>query len=153
MVCRRYAEIIQEHSSATESTFLNFPHGLLYREGAVYEKDDFSNPFITLVERTKGRQVRTVFCCSHLEADQVAPIVQIDGPPSWIQNCHARSLYNRVPLLAKRIPRKEITMNFPIEALRGPENGAAVLFSQFIYFARYFKRRLLRQLPKQQSAG
>lgn len=95
-IARSYVARIQAKAEALPpGTFLNFPHGLQYANRRLSHTVDFSNAFISFVERHEGGRPSTVYIDSHDQLRQHGCISQVIGRPAWLQVIHQRNLANR----------------------------------------------------------
>jgi putative rhamnosyltransferase len=94
--------------------FLNLPHGYCHRHpgGPTYRVDDWSSPFISLVETVDRTPPMTAVCVSHVEAARVAPVRQVGDYPAWVQVIHGRNLHNR--LRGRPCPEPDLAGEFSV---------------------------------------
>jgi hypothetical protein len=93
-ICRTFVEVIQDSFRAQQFEFLNFTNGYVWHQGKVFRSHFWSNPFISLVERT-GR-ISSVYSGNHMYLSTLGPIRQIPSPAAWMQVVHGRNLVNEV---------------------------------------------------------
>jgi hypothetical protein len=79
---------------SVSEVFINFPHGLQYCEGVVYDFDDVTNAFVSLLER--NTPPHTVFWVDHPDIYKKAPVAQIETRPIFLQNVHGQNVYNYI---------------------------------------------------------
>lgn len=95
-VCRRFVERVQEKFTANGQTeFLNFTHGYILQERSLYQVQEPSNAFITMVEPL-GTTLQTVMVGDHTKLSERGPVRQIDGQPGWVMVVHGRNVMNKV---------------------------------------------------------
>jgi hypothetical protein len=92
-IAKGYIEKIQEEFRCQSFEFLNFTTGYLLHQNRIFSVSQTSNPFITLIE--KSRPFQTVFCGNHQHLSRFGPIKQIRGVPGWLQVIHGRNLRNK----------------------------------------------------------
>lgn len=89
-------EIVQSQGSErmkpSDTLYINFPNGLQLFEGDFYSFRDVTNAFVSLVERSDDPH--TVFWVDHPAIHDVAPVVQAETQPLWLQNLHDINVYN-----------------------------------------------------------
>lgn len=76
--------------------FINFPNGLQYCEGTVYDFRDVTNAFVSLLERKRDEPPHTVFWVDHPDIYKKAPVAQIEAKPIFLQNVHGSNVYNYI---------------------------------------------------------
>lgn len=155
-----------------DALYVNFLCGVqIERTGELYRYDEPSGPFISFIERRIG-QPKTVFqSFRHAHSQRYADLLNIVGPPRWMQILHGSNLANSVRGLRARPEPYEA--DFPIDLpferhvttsqyLRQRTRSAfdlARLWLLHPYFAREFVRaRRLRRagtmiLPQSSSVG
>ncbi len=74
--------------------YINFPNGLQYKDGVVYDFYDATNAFVSLLER--NRPPHTVFWVDHPSIYGKAPVAQITAKPIFLQTLHGGNVYNYV---------------------------------------------------------
>ncbi|KHK02919.1 glycosyltransferase [Desulfovibrio sp. TomC] len=74
--------------------YINFPNGLQYCKGTVYDFRDVTNAFVSLLER--NRPPHTVFWVDHPAIYDKAPVAQIETRPIFLQTIHERNVYNYI---------------------------------------------------------
>jgi hypothetical protein len=75
--------------------FVNAPLGYRICAGRLVRCRDRSGPFLSFVERLGRGLPRTVLQVPHHEAERRGPVLQLDGPPAWLQVVHGGNLANR----------------------------------------------------------
>lgn len=74
--------------------FFNFPNGLQYSSGTVYDFRDMTNAFISFMENSQ--EPNTVFCVDHPSIYERADVVQVETEPIFLQHVHERNVYNYI---------------------------------------------------------
>jgi hypothetical protein len=101
---------------------LNFPWGIVYRNGALYLSRQESNSFVSVSEPFEG--IQTVTCAPHNEIGRRFPVRDIGSGPAWMQVIHGSNVSNKVR--GWRVARSKIPSGF--EAIVGqniaPEAGS-----------------------------
>lgn len=77
-----------------EALFINFTKGLQLSKGVFYDFEDVTNAFVSLIE--KKDDLNTVFWVDHPAIHDVAPVMQIETYPLWLQIVHDINVYNYV---------------------------------------------------------
>jgi hypothetical protein len=121
-ISRTFVETIQRHFTGQEFEFLNLTNGYIWSDGRLYRGENYSNPFISLVERTEDYS--TVYCGNHMELSQIGPIVQILEPAGWLQVVHGRNILNDVRGEPSEI--QDVPESFAIARGSGPSPVAQV---------------------------
>lgn len=91
---------------------INFDEGLIYREGALYQRTDTNNPFASFLEPF-GTEVRTIWGEQHIHLDRLGPVHGLKCEPMWLQVVHGSNVSNRIR--GSRIPRRNALQGFPIK--------------------------------------
>ncbi|MBU1004033.1 MAG: putative rhamnosyl transferase [Proteobacteria bacterium] len=86
--------LIDDESTRSDKMFINFPNGLQYHNGEIYNFKDLTNAFVSLMEKTES--IESVFCIGHPSIHKKAPVVQVDGQPLWLQTVHETNVYNYI---------------------------------------------------------
>ena len=99
-----------EQLAPSDTLFINFPNGLQYHEGAVYDFSDATNAFVSLMERPEDPH--TVFWVDHPSIEGVAPVIQAETRPLWLQHVHGTNVYNHVrgQLTQDRNPLRDFSL-------------------------------------------
>jgi len=119
-IATRYIETIQDQFESQNFEFVNFTNGYILDRQAVYACQQWSNPFISLIER--GQDFRTALGCgNHLESSEMGPVRQVGSFPGWLQVVHSRNISNRI--WGNRVAAEELAPHFSIypACLEGPE--------------------------------
>ncbi len=74
--------------------YINFPNGLQYQDGVVYDFYDATNAFVSLLER--NRPPHTVFWVDHPSIYGKAPVAQITAKPDLLPTLHRGNVDNDV---------------------------------------------------------
>jgi hypothetical protein len=91
MISRDFVQILHLHFDRQEFEFLNLTHGSMLVENRVYLYRDYSNTFISLVERTG--HPKTVYCCHHEKSAEAGPVRQIKTDTTWAHIRHEKNVY------------------------------------------------------------
>lgn len=96
---REAMAVIQAGFRRQEFEFLNFSHGYQYFTGnqRLYLRDDFSSPFMSLVERRQDG-FKTALFEQHNQVRGRWPLQQMDGGRFWLQVIHGRNVANNLPV-------------------------------------------------------
>lgn len=73
-------------------SFINFVHGLQWKEGRLYHRSDPANAFISAFD--PSAPARTVFVDQHHRLSSRGPIYQVRGRPMWLQIVHGGNVAN-----------------------------------------------------------
>lgn len=98
-VARQFVADVQSHFDRQESLYINLLCGVqVERTGEVYRYDEPSNPFISYVEkRADSVPPRTVFfSLRHGRSRRYADLLNVVGPPRWMQVIHGSNIANCV---------------------------------------------------------
>ena len=98
-VARQFVADVQSHFDRQESLYINLLCGVqVERTGEVYRYDEPSNPFISYIEkRADSVPPRTVFfSLSHGRSRWYADLLNVVGPPRWMQVIHGSNIANCV---------------------------------------------------------
>lgn len=87
-------KIIDSRPEGIDELFFNFPNGLQYSSGTVYDFRDMTNAFISFLEKTASPQ--TVYCVDHPAIYGRADVAQIEAKPLFLQHVHERNVYNYI---------------------------------------------------------
>lgn len=83
-----------EKLKPSDTLYVNFPNGLQYSKGKFYDFRDVTNAFVSLLERRDSPH--TVFWVDHPSIHDVAPVVQAEAKPLWLQIVHDINVYNYI---------------------------------------------------------
>jgi len=98
-----------EQLGPKENLFINFTKGLQLNEGTFYDFEDATNAFASLIERSANPH--TIFWVDHPSIHDVAPVLQADTQPLWLQNVHETNVYNYVR--GTKLDTVDISKEFP----------------------------------------
>lgn len=101
----------EESLKPSDTRYINFPNGLQLFEGHFYDFKDVTNAFVSLVERSQ--HPHTVFWVDHPNIYTVAPVIQAETHPLWLQNVHDINVYNYVR--GEKIDGSHHAINFPCD--------------------------------------
>lgn len=73
----------------------NFPDGLIRQGDGLWRIRHEHNAVFSLLEHWGG-PVTTAYGIAHMELPRRVPIVQVDGPPGWLQVVHGGNVSNKV---------------------------------------------------------
>lgn len=94
----RYVARIQDAAQAESgpgATAFNITHGCVMTPDRIYDLPHRSNPFFSLLE-PYGAEIKTAFAIQHMTLAEHAQVVQIDGPPGWLQIIHGDNVSNKI---------------------------------------------------------
>ena len=130
----------------------NFRNGLIRRGEAVYKMAHDSNPFFSFLE-INDAAIRTAPGIHHMAIDETGPVVQIDGPPAWMQVVHDTNVSNRVRG-ARIVPDAAVTSHFPAAAVAGlqPPTFVERLHEAVMGPLRRLRDRLVALIPRKKGA-
>jgi hypothetical protein len=74
---------------------LNITSGCVLSHGVVYQTQHHSNAFFSLLE-PYDNCFRTAAAIRHMDLGSQVPLVQLDGPPGWLQVVHSENVSNRI---------------------------------------------------------
>lgn len=107
---RDFVANLQRAQRFTAEEVLNFPTGVIYRDGRAYRRRDPSNAFITLCERFT--EAKTIFGIGqHIDAAASYPLRQLTSDPMWLQVVHETNISNKVR--GWRISPAQVASGFP----------------------------------------
>jgi hypothetical protein len=142
-----HLRLVQGAFKQQDREFLLFPFGLQSYRGRLYNCYWKSNPFLSLVERTKGNSsFTTVMCVEHNRVRTAGKVHEIISTPQWLQVIHGANLLNTLrgwPRFSGRTPSA-----FTIPLLN---EGPDTIASQLKYSAASFAtrgRRLWEKIVK-----
>lgn len=92
-----------------DAYYINFTNGLQLHEGDFYDFKDLTNAFVTLVEPSQAPH--TVFWVDHPAIHDVAPVIQAETQPLWLQVVHDMNVYNY--LRGDKIDGSRFLSDFP----------------------------------------
>jgi len=105
---RDFVKRLHEQVRVASREALNFPWGIVYRNGALYLGRQESNSFISVSEPFKD--IRTVTCARHNEMGRWFPVRDIGAGPAWMQVIHGSNVSNKVR--GWRVARSKIPSGF-----------------------------------------
>lgn len=86
--------VTQEQIAPKDVLYINLPNALQYSKGTFYGFRDVTNAFISLLERSENPH--TVFWVDHPSIYEVAPVIQAETKPLWLQVVHDINVYNYI---------------------------------------------------------
>ncbi len=92
-----------------DTLYVNFPKGLQLQEGELYDFEDQTNAFVSLIERSDDP--KTVFWVDHPSIYNVSPVIQAETRPLWLQVLHERNVYNY--LRGTKLEQGDYSKDFP----------------------------------------
>lgn len=98
-VSRYFVEDVQSHFDEQDGLYVNLMHGVqVDRSLQLFHAWFVENAFISYIERrAEGGGLRTVFrCMAHEESSSFDPVLNVIGPPRWMQVIHGSNLANSV---------------------------------------------------------
>lgn len=98
-VSRYFVQDVQSHFDEQDGLYVNLMHGVqIDRSQQLFHAWFIENAFISYIERREeGGELRTVFrCMAHEESSSYDPVLNIVGPPRWMQVIHGSNLANSV---------------------------------------------------------
>jgi hypothetical protein len=104
-VSRYFVEDVQSRFAEQESQYVNLMHGVqIDRSTQLFGAHFAENGFISYIEkRIPDEPPRTVFwCMAHEESSNFAPVLNVVGPPRWMQVIHGSNVANSVRGLRAR---------------------------------------------------
>lgn len=93
-IADRYVQRVQDAFARQEAAFINFTNGYILRKRRLYAARQYSNTFISLIERFDG--FRTVLQHRHSDLLRLGAVQQVDIEPLWLQVIHGRNVLNRL---------------------------------------------------------
>ena len=103
--------LAEDNLKPTDTLYINFPNGLQYNNGDFYDFKDLTNAFVSLLERCDDPH--TVFWVDHPSIHDVAPVIQAETNPLWLQVVHDMNVYNY--LRGERIESEDVRRFFPCD--------------------------------------
>ena len=121
-VSRFFVEDVQARFAEQDSQYVNLMHGVqIDRSTQLFHAHFAENGFISYVEkRIVNEPPRTVFwCMAHEESSNFAPVLNVVGPPRWMQVIHGGNVANSVRGLRARagpiVPDFDVDLPFDAE--------------------------------------
>jgi hypothetical protein len=108
-ISRDFAAAVQHQFDRQDRLFIEFPRGVEYANGDYFRKTWRSNPFLSLIEGTRGA-IDTVIVRPHPEVRRAEPTRTLWDRNMWLQNSHPLSttsprVRNARPIIRKGRPR------------------------------------------------
>jgi hypothetical protein len=128
---------------------INFNRGLILAPApppALYEREDGSNPFASLLEPGRG-QIRTVWGQDHLDLSRLGELERVRGGPAWMQVVHGVNVANEIR--GRRVPLRTHADLFPAVDLRGGADAE----SPSVILGENLVRRPARSVRRQARAA
>lgn len=108
---------IQEQFEYQDFEFINFRYGYVLKGGRLYNHNDPSGPFLSLIEKNTGAP-KSVWCVRHTDAAAAGPVRQVKKKV-WIQIIHGNNVSNRVK--SYRINRTQLDDRYIIPGTKEAE--------------------------------
>jgi len=99
----------EEQLKPSDTLYINFPKGLQWFEGDYYDFEDATNAFVSFIERR--HDPHTVYWVEHCDIYKVAPVIQAETKPLWLQNVHDLNVYNYVR--GEKLEQADFSKAFP----------------------------------------
>lgn len=112
-------------------TALNLTNGVVFDGRRAYALAHPSNAFSSLLEPWEA--ARTVWEVSHMDLAAAAPVVQVGGPPAWLQVVHGGNVSNKIR--GRRIATAGLAGRFPPAIDLGPPASAAAVAAENLLLA------------------
>ncbi len=150
-----YVQMIQDNFSQQESETINFIFGYQLSEGKLYFDFEFSNHFISLIEKYDAASFKTCLCRPHKELYEVCKSAKkIFCKPVWIEVVHG-SNYMNVYRRGFRVPTGKILDNYSIQAKAPEDQEKALPFlveqaKITVFFPYYFLRKVFLRIKHNQ---
>lgn len=167
-MARDYVGAIQAQFDQQPFTFLNFTRGLVLCDGRLYCSENFSNPYISLIESINGFRTieprddpdmrlitsepawvngfKTAYCLNHARLDDLGLATQVSTGPMWLQVVHGRNTLETGPgREATRQPLRRLRGRFDVE-MDLTENPAVALADQAWSAASVWAKKRARRI-------
>lgn len=97
-IARSFVADVWSHFDHQDALYINFLRGLqIDRKGWVYGYGYLNNAFLSYVEkRQPGVRPVTVLRSAHGDCRRFAPVLNVVGPPRWLQVIHGSNVDNNV---------------------------------------------------------
>lgn len=105
------AQMDEASLKPSDKLYINFPKGLQWHNGHFYDFEDLTNAFVSLLERPDDPH--TVFWVNHPSIYDVAPVIQAETKPLWLQNVHDLNVYNYVR--GEKLDATDVAADFPCD--------------------------------------
>jgi len=94
-ISRDFIECVQAQFAQQDFEFINFQSGIqLSENGQVFYRSDPLSPFISLIEKYNGEQLRGVYVGRHDRINEYGPVKQVVTHPMWLQMVHGLNIGN-----------------------------------------------------------
>jgi hypothetical protein len=117
ILAKDHVERLREIVAEPRHQVINFHRGAILsikdQNPSLYRIADDSNPFASLMEPMSS-DAGTIWAVKHVEIDRIAPVLQVEGPPAWLQIVHGANVSNRVK--GVRVRLDSLTDLFPYVA-------------------------------------
>jgi Putative rhamnosyl transferase len=135
-ISRSFIESIQAQFKGQNCEFINFTQGYCLHNQKLYLMEDYSNPFISLIESLDSSPLKSVLCVPHNKLKTIGNIHQVAGEPVWLQVIHRGNVSNIVR--GKRQPLTLLGSQFVIdqETSTPQNNKLASLKEEMLYLLR-----------------
>lgn len=100
----------EEQLAPADTLYVNFPKGLQLLDGDLYDFEDLTNAFVSLIERSADPH--TVFWVDHPCIYDVSPVIQAETRPLWLQVLHDINVYNY--LRGTKVEQVDYSKDFPV---------------------------------------
>lgn len=102
-------QLSEEDIQRLKTLYVNFTNGLQYHEGQFYDFSDVTNAFVSLIESSQSPE--TVFWVDHPAIHDACEVMQVSGPPLWLQIVHDMNVYNY--LRGEKTAIENVSERFP----------------------------------------
>lgn len=94
-----FVERLRRHTTPETKQNINFPNGFILSikndKLALYRDRDMSGPYASLMEPYSD-EIQTIWGRHHRQIDEMAPVIQADENPAWLQVVHEDNISNHV---------------------------------------------------------
>lgn len=135
-IAQNFIELIQSQFQKQDCEFINFTQGYCWHNHKLYQVEDESNAFVSLIESLNGSAPKTVLCTAHNKLATIGKIRQIANEMAWLQVIHHGNVSNIVR--GTRQPLELLSNHFAVNrgAIMKQPNGLLSLQDEARYLLR-----------------
>jgi Putative rhamnosyl transferase len=144
-ITQNFVELIQLEFRTQDCEFINFTQGYCLHNHKLYQVEDRSNAFISLIEFLSSSTPKTVLCVAHNKLDTIGKIRQIAHEVGWLQVIHHGNVSNIVR--GNRQPLEFLGNHFAVsrEAIMQKPKNLSSIQDEVFYLLRV-GRKILQKL-------
>jgi hypothetical protein len=141
-ISKYYLDAVQRESANSTEKFINFPSGYNWWNNRLYRKQDFCNPFFSMVESVDEFQSGYAF--DHTRIAEAGLVRQVASAPVYMQVIHGENVASQLPKRPMPALKSRARGSFPLAVLHKREDWRALIVDACCYGLSQAKQRARR---------